>query len=168
MRPIYASALKADSWWRPDLVCKGKIWCWPWNINRRSFIYVVGWVCPLRNNSHRRLLRTSTMEQFGGDRDLVLAHEDRCLTWRLSNCIFNVRHGLELPFKNYTEWIYRVMKFIMTVRDIQSSPGEGHAEDERTSDSESATQVIRTRGRPRKYFTDLDAADARRRRARDY
>ena len=60
------------------------------------------------------------------------------------------------------------MKFIMTVRDIQSSPGEGHAEDERTSDSESATQVIRTRGRPRKYFTDLDAADARRRRARDY
>ena len=77
-------------------------------------------------------------------------------------------HGLELLLKKDIQNEYIVMKFIMTVRDIQSSPGEGHAEDERTSDSESATQVIRTRGRPRKYFTDLDAADARRGRARDY
>ena len=66
------------------------------------------------------------------------------------------------------------MMFVMTMGDAQNSPAKDDAEDESTSDSEppceqgrSPAQAIRTRGRPRKYLTELDAFEARRRRARE-
>ena len=58
--------------------------------------------------------------------------------------------------------------FVMTVCDHPNSPGKENTEDETTSGSESPAKVIRARGRPRKYLTELDAVEARRRRARDY
>ena len=51
------------------------------------------------------------------------------------------------------------MMLVMTICDT---------ENETTSGSESPAQVIRKRGRPRKYLTESDAVEARRRRARDY
>ena len=75
----------------------------------------------------------------------------------------------------YIDVIEAVMIFVMTMGDAQSSPAKDDAEDESTSDSEppreqgrSPAQAIRTRGRPRKYLTELDAVEARRRRAREY
>ena len=60
-----------------------------------------------------------------------------------------------------------VIKIIKTC-DAESSPGKDNTEYGRTSDSESPEQVVRKKGRPKKYLTELDAVEARRRRARDY
>ena len=58
--------------------------------------------------------------------------------------------------------------FVMTICDAQSSLRKDNTENETTSGSESPAQVIRKRGRPKKYLTESDAVEARRRRARDY
>ena len=58
--------------------------------------------------------------------------------------------------------------FVMTICDARSSLRKDNTENETTSGSESPAQVIRKRGRPKKYLTESDAVEACRRRARDY
>ena len=83
-----------------------------------------------------------------------------CLTsW---NCILKVIQN------RYIDVIEAVMIFVMTMGDAQSSQAKDDAEDESTSDLESPAPVTSKRGRPRKYLTELDAVEARRRRAREY
>ena len=83
-------------------------------------------------------------------------------------CLTGWNFVLKIIQNTYIDVTEAVMMFIVTAGDAQSSPGKGNAEDESTSDLESPAPVTSKRGRPRKYLTELDAVEARRRRAREY
>ena len=97
------------------------------------------------------------------------------ITFTTSMCLTGWNFISKMIQNRYIDVVEAVMLFVMTMGDAQSSPGKDDAEDERASDSEppceqgqSPAQAIRTRGRPRKYLTELDAVEARRRKAREY
>ena len=83
-------------------------------------------------------------------------------------CLTGWNFDLKIILNTYIDVTEAVMMFIVTAGDAQSSPGKGNTEDESTSDLESPAPVTSKRGRPRKYLTELDAVEARRRRAREY
>ena len=85
-----------------------------------------------------------------------------------STCLAGWNFILKIMMNKHIDVIEAVMPFVIKTCDAESSPGKDNTEDERTSDSESPAQVIRKRGRPKIYLTELDAVEARRRRAREY
>ena len=83
-------------------------------------------------------------------------------------CLTGWNFVLKIIQNTYIDVTEAVMMFIVTAGDAQSSSGKGNTEDQSTSDLESPAPVTSKRGRPRKYLTELDAVEARRRRAREY
>ena len=124
----------------------------------------------IKHNNHFHKCNVSHWFQFHlkNVRNKYISAVEAVMMCVTTMCLTGWNFVLKIIQNTYIDVTEAVMMFIVTAGDAQSSPRKGNAEDESTSDLESPGPVTSKRGRPRKYLTELDAVEARRRRAREY